>query len=73
MRSKLNHASETTDEEADRLDRAERLSGLDPRDRRVRQLSICVSPHTEMAWPEIVLPRGEQMNTTWSAICCGVT
>src|SRR5437588_5751105 len=35
--------------------------------------SIWVSPQIEIAWPEMVRPRGEHMNTIWSAICCGVT
>jgi hypothetical protein len=35
--------------------------------------SICVSPQIEIAWPEIVLPRGLHMNRIWSASCCGVT
>ena len=38
-----------------------------------RYPSICVSPSTAIACPEIVLPRGLQMNRIWSAICCGVT
>ena len=35
--------------------------------------SIWVSPQTEIACPEIVLPRGLHMNRIWSAICSGVT
>ena len=32
-----------------------------------------MSPQIEIACPEMVRPRSEQMNTIWSAICCGVT
>src|SRR3978361_1498719 len=35
--------------------------------------SIWVSPQIEIAWPEIVFPRGLHMNRIWSASCCGVT
>jgi hypothetical protein len=35
--------------------------------------SIWVSPQIEIAWPEMVLPRGLHMNRIWSAICSGVT
>lgn len=38
-----------------------------------RQLSIWMSPQIDSAWPEMVRPRGEQMNRIWSASCCGVT
>ena len=40
---------------------------------RVAYPSICVSPHTESAWPEIVLPRGLATKVTRSASCSGVT
>lgn len=37
------------------------------------QPSMPVSPQTDTAWPEIMRPRGEARNSTWSAICSGVT